>query len=255
MRLILILVLGMALAACQPAEQPSGEALPTVASLPTVTTTPSPMPSETPTLTATVAITNTIAATATITNTAGPTNTPIPSRTPTPITPTATLEATAAAVGTSTQAVLEAPRFITLTPGDSSGSQQLAALVINEQQFQEELDVRRLTYPTIQAAVVDFVPGAINLTLTATDGVSDVTGVVVIPFIQQGTVTQITISDITVAAGDPPEWYLNVATQDAFFAVLESLNAIVSQRVGDNQTPENILVTDNDIQILTLIPR
>jgi hypothetical protein len=254
----LLLVL---IAACQPAT-PATQELPTVAVLPSATPTES------------IPATTTLEATPMpATATAGPgipieasatdvqTNTAIPSRTPRRVTPTNTVAPTQAAIGTATQAVLEAPRFVTFTPAPAGAQlppgapQQFADVVINEAQFQEEVNLKLLTYPNLESAVVDFVPSGIDVRLTAYDGTGLVSGNVLVAIILSGDFATITISSITTDTSPTSQGYIDVATGDFFVMMVETLDTILKQRLGPEQNLQNIVVTDTEMQISLLVPQ
>lgn len=248
----------MLLAACQPAT-PAAE-LPTVAVLPSATVTET----ATVTLEAT-AIPDTATPEQTITVEVSPTavetNTPLPSRTPRPVTPTNTVEPTQAAIGTATQAVLEAPRFVTFTPAPADAQvlpgapQQFADVVINETQFQEEVNSKMLAYPNLESAVVDFVPSGINVRLTAYDGQGLVTGNVLVAIILTGDFATITISSITTDTQPTSQGYIDIATGDFFVMMVETLDTILKQRLGPEQNLQTIVVTESEMQISLLVPQ
>lgn len=254
MRLILSLLALLILAsACAPANQPATLQLPTLAVLPSLTpaveTTAAP-PTDTPPPTVT----------APPTATPSPTTTPSPTRTPRSTeTPRPTIEPTRAAIGTATEAVLEAPRFATFTPapgGQPPGTPaQLADVVITERQFQEALDARLVTVASIDRAVVDFVPGAINVELTALGGEALTTGIVTIAVELTGEFATISISDIRVNAPEPPPVYVETISADFFPAVLETLDSILEQRLGPNQKLRSIAVTDTAVEATLLVPQ
>ncbi len=239
-------------AACQPASTET-PVLPTLAVLPSLT----------PTETAT--------STPTETETPGPTNTPTITLTHTPFptftatsrpseTPRETVEPTQAAVATSTAAILEAPVFSTLTPGGNlpagSTPQVIADLIITEGQFQEEVNAQMGAYPSIQRSRADFVPGGINVELTALGGEALITGNVFLSIEMTGLgAAQITIGDITVNAPEPPEAYMETVNGDFFTLMVSVLDAILTQRLGEEHNLENIIVTDTAMEVSLLVPQ
>ncbi|MEZ4670307.1 MAG: hypothetical protein R3E39_20565 [Anaerolineae bacterium] len=253
-------VLMILLAACQPAAPESAE-LPTLAALPSATATvaetatvePTAIsPSDTPPLpfpTAEASATEVL------------TNTPIPSRTPLPVTPTNTVEPTLAAIGTATQAVLEAPRFSTFTPSapgvnPAAGTpQQMADVVVTEAQFQEEVNNKILAYPNLDSVAVDFVPSGIRALVTAYDGNGLTSGTVMVAIIMNGGVAAITITDISTGTNPVPQGYIDVATSDFFVMMVESLDSILKQRLGPEQDLQNLVVTDDEMQISLVVPQ
>jgi hypothetical protein len=250
------LLLILLVTACQP-ETPQGD-LPTLAVLPTETATDEATATET--LTSTPLSTDTPGPTDTSTATATPTETLFPSSTPRATAlPSQTIEPTSAAVASATAAVLEAPRFSTLTPAPGvspiPGTPQLAAdVTITEAQFQEEVNLRLPNIPAIQTARVNFVADGISVELTASGGDAYVTGVVIVSILLTGDFATITISDIQVNAPEPPQAYLDLVTGDFFLMMLDSLDSILKQRLGPDQKLKNIVVTANAIEVTLLVP-
>ncbi|NWG16187.1 MAG: hypothetical protein HXY41_06085 [Chloroflexi bacterium] len=248
----LALALLVMAAACAPAAQTTEPDLPTLAVLPSVT------PTDTPAIP-----TDTRAPTDTPFSTAVPTltSTPRPTRTPRPTdAPPATVPPTLAAVGTATQAVLEAPRFSTFTPAPdgllpTGTPKQLADVVITEAQFQEEVDRRVADLPSIDRAIVDFVPGGIQVELTALGGEALTTGIVLVTVELTGSFATIAIGDIQVNAPEPPQVYVQVVSSDFFAMMLDSLDSILKQRLGPNQQLRDIAVTDSVIEVTLLVPQ
>jgi hypothetical protein len=238
-------------AACQPASN-DPQTLPTLAVLPSLT--PTDATTLTPTETETPGPTNT--STVTLTHTPFPTFTATtrPSETP-----RATIEPTQAAVSTSTAAVQEAPVFSTLTPGGNvqanTTPQIIADIIITEGQFQEEMNAQVGAYAAIQQARADFVPGGINVELTALGGEAFITGNVFVAIeMTDLRAAQITIGDITVNAPEPPEAYLETVNGDFFTLMVSVLDTILTQRVGEENDLENIVVTDSALEITLLVP-
>ncbi len=243
-------------AACQPASTET-PVLPTLAVLPSLT--PSDAPTETPTETETPGPTLTPSITPTPSDT--PTYTPFPTFTPTERptqTPRVTVEPTQAAVATGTAAALEAPRFSTVTPGGSvqanATPQMVADLTITEAQFQEEVNVQMTSYAAIQRARVDFVPGGINVELTALGGQAFITGNVFVAIQVTGSFATISIGDITVNAPEPPEAYIETVTGDFFALMVNVLDTILEQRLGEEHNLENIVMTNAAMEITLLVP-
>lgn len=262
---ITLLALITLLTACQPNPEPT-DTLPTLAVLPDASITPSAIPTEAVTEEATTEVTAevTTGAEESSTPAAVPTETFTPTatltRTPRPVTATHTVEPTLAAVGTSTQAILEAPRYSTFTPMPAGTSTQTVAnvvadVIINEAQFQEEINRNILAYTSMQSAVVDFVPGAINVQMTTVDGSSAaITGTVIITVTLNGELATITISDIQTEQGVPPQSYIDVAVTDTFKLMIDTLDQIVTQRVGEQQKLKSIALTDTDILVALVVP-
>ncbi len=251
----------MLLAACQPTTEPT-DVLPTLAVLSKATDDASATPVATETIEVTTEITAEVTVEASATNAAVPFPTEIDTQTPTatrtlrPVTATNTVEPTQAAIGTATQAVLEAPRYATFTAAPAgtlvaaSNLQQVADVLITEQQFQEEVDLKLLTTPSIERAIVNFTAGAIVVQMTA-DGV---TGTVTIPVTLVNNLASITISSITSDQPTTPQDYIDVATGDLFVTMVNTLDQIVKQRIGAEQKLKSIAVTDSAIEVTLLVP-
>lgn len=250
------LLLILLAAACQPAA-PQGD-LPTIAVLPS--DIPTDTATATETLTSTPLPTDTPGPTDTPTATPTPTDTLIPSNTPRATAlPSQTVEPTSAAIASATAAVLEAPRFSTLTlaPGVTPipGTPQRAAdVTITEGQFQEEVNLRLPNIPAIQSAKVNFVADGISVELTALGGDAFVTGKVLVSILLTGDFATITIADIQVNAPEPPQAYLDLVTGDFFLMMLDSLDSILKQRLGPDQKLKNIVVTESAIEVTLLVP-
>ena len=262
-----LLALILVLAACQPSATPT-ETLPTIAVLSgsaTVEATEAAAATEAQTAEITTEATaeSTVEATESISTGGLPTDTPQPTNTvtvtPRPVTATNTVEPTQAAIGTATQAVLEAPRYATFTAAPlgtlppTNNLKQVADVVINEQQFQEEVNLKLLTSPSIQSAVVDFVPGAIKVQMT-TSGATPISGTVTIPVTLVNDLASITISDITSDQQPLPQSYIDVATGDLFSLMLNTLDKIVKTRIGPQQKLKSMAVTDTAIEVVMLVP-
>jgi len=243
---ILPLALILVLAACQPNAQPT-DVLPTLAVLPNAATeTAGPTEAQTSESTVEPPVASTAEMTAEATETSVPTMTD-------------TLEPTQAAINTATEAALEAPIYATFTAApagtlpSASNLNQVADVVINEQQFQKEIDLVLPTVPSIQSAVVDFVPGAIVVKMTIS-GQSPISGTVTIPVTLQNDLASITISDITTDPMPPPQSFVDVATDDLFVMMVETLDKIVKARIGAEQKLKSIAVTDTSIGVVMLVP-
>jgi hypothetical protein len=227
---------------------------------------PSATPTQTPALTATPAPSDTPAPTATPTQTLTPTltltRTPLPTNTLTPRpmqTPLATLDPAQAAAQTATAAVMEAPRFATFTPAPDGSRPtgtpaRLADVTITEAQFQREVDARIAGSSAISRAVIDFVPGAIQVELTASGGVALTTGLVTVSVQLTGDFATISISDIQMNAPEPPEAFIQAASGELFAALLDTLDSILTQRLGAQQKLRSIRVTDTAILVTLVVP-
>ncbi|MCA0457299.1 MAG: hypothetical protein LCI00_25230 [Chloroflexi bacterium] len=262
-----LLALLLVLAACQPTTPPD-ETLPTLAVLEAASATASITPTNADIMSEVTAEATTEAP-AEATQESGtpaalPSETPTPTatltRTPRPVTPTPTVEPTLAAISTATQAILEAPRYSTFTPEPSGGDQGVASYVadvtISEAQFQEEIDRNILAYPSMQSAVVDFVPGAINVQMTTVDdNFATMSGTVIITVTLSGELATITISDIRTEQVNTPQSYIDVAITDTFKMMVDTLDQIVTQRVGPQQKLKAIDITDTDILVTLVVPK
>lgn len=240
----------LALAACQPTATPQD--LPTLAVLPSLT--PTEASSATPADTDTPAPTATFTSTPTFTPTPPPTRELRPTNTPQP-----TVEPTLAAIGTATESVLAAATFATFTPapdGTLVGTPaQLASVRITEPQFQKEIDARLPNYPSIQSAIVSFVPSGISIQLTALGGQAFITGNVFLSVQVSGGLAAITPSEITVNAPEPPEGYVEVVNGDFFLMMVDILDTILKTRLGPDQKLANIVMNDNEMLLTLLVPQ
>ena len=253
-RLYAALVLILIAAACQPSSNESQD-LPTIAVIDTATPTDTPPPSPTdpppsetplPSDTPIPSATSPATTTPTITNTPGP-----------------TFDPTLAAIGTGTAGAIEAPVFSTFTPVSAGSSNAvptttphlIADVVISERQFQEEVDRLVAAMPAVERARVDFIPDAIDVEVTALGGAAFTTGHVIISIVQTGSFATITISDITVSGGgEPPEAFVELATGDFFFMLVDAFDGILGQRLGDDHDLEKIVVTDETMEISLIVP-
>jgi hypothetical protein len=245
--LILLVVLGIA--ACQPAAQDTPE-LPTLAVLPSLT------PSDAPAEVAIQSAETSSPATATeVVTTAAPVQTDTPGDAPpetptdTPTRPTVTIE------------IREEVRFATLTPVPGvvnaparSTPVIMADVVITERDFQRAVDQAVAAIDSIQLATVDFVPEGIDVQLTALGGVAYVTGQVRVQIQMTGSFATITISDVTVNAAEPSEAYLERVNGDFFGMIIDVFGSLLDERVGANNDLENIILTDEAMQVFLLVP-
>lgn len=244
--LFFVLILTLLLAACQPAAQ-DAPALPTLAVLPSATPTDEATLAPTPSNTAPPAL----SPSSTLTRTPPPTSTTPPSATPTLPDPTTAAAASATAV------VDEAPRFITLTPSGSAAStpQVMADLVITEAQFQEALNQQIAAVPSIQEARVSFSPDGLLIDLTALGGQAFITGRVLVSIQLTGTFATLSVGSIEVNAPEPPEVFVQTVTGDFFSAVGAALDAILTERLGEEHDLENIVIANDVMQISLLVPQ
>lgn len=260
----------LVLAACQSA--PEEEiVIPTLAVLPTQGED-SAVAEATVSVTADAAVEATEEPTARLTWTPTMTFTPPPSSTPLP---TRTPDLTRAAVGTATAAAIEAPILSTLTPtptgeGGQNGSataadegegtpvaavpEVAADLVITEPQFQQQLDLLLQDIPEVERAVVNFVPGALEIRLTASGGEALVTGLVTIDInVSEGFAT-FSPGEIETGGVDVPDEYVDVVYGDFFLAIARTLDEIRIQRVGEESRFADLTITDSQILITLLVP-
>jgi hypothetical protein len=203
-------------------------------------------------------------------DTPAPSRTPVPTRTPTLLPtetprptqpPPPTSEPTLAAASSATAAVLEAPRFSTFTPAPPGSSpppgtpQQIADVVITEAQFQEEVNLKITTYESMQMARVDFVPGGINVDLTALGGEAFISGRVFVSITVSGGIAAISPTEITVNAPEPPEAYVVTVSGDFTLLMIDVMDTILRARLGPDQDLENIVMTDREMLITLLVPQ
>src|SRR5690606_4161704 len=182
-----------------------------------------------------------------------PTDTPgaAPQETPThtPTRPTVTIE------------IREEVRFATLTPVSGGANAParstpvlMADVVITERDFQRAVDQAVAAIDSIQLATVDFVPDGIDVELTALGGVAYVTGQVRVQIQMTGSFATITISDVTVNAAEPSEAYLERVNVDFFDMIIDVFGSLLDERVGENNDLENIILTDEAMQVFLLVP-
>jgi hypothetical protein len=251
------ILLALLASACQPTPTP---VLPTL--IPTSTSAP-------PTEAATSEVTETTEVTAEVTDAASAS--PSPSRTPS-ITPTLTntplpqptssptRTPTADAASSATAAIVEAPRFSTITPAPPNSQVQVtttpiivADVVITEEQFQEELNLRLPQYPNINSAYVNFTPGGVVITLTASGGDALITGDVSILFQVQNGLVYISVGGVQLNAVQIPDTYA-AAVNTLYQATIDTMDSILRERLGDVTDLENIVFTDNAMNITLLVP-
>lgn len=217
----------------------------------TDTMTPAPTETELP-ATATVAIEPSATRTATSTST------------PRPPTFTPTANMTRVFAGTSTAAVIEAPRFSTLTPLPPGSAPLItmtpalaADVVITEAQFQEELNLRIAGDPRIQTAAVNFVSGeipGIRILLTALGGQALTSGEVFVGFQFTGSFVAISVLDISVGSGEPPEAYVEIVANVIMPAVVESFDSILTQRLGSVHDLQALTFANRTMALTLLVP-
>lgn len=246
LRFALLSVVMIAVAACQPGAP--AQTLPTLAVLPsltltnasTVTPTDTAAPSET--ITPAPQVTSTSAPTHT--QTPFPTATPVPSNTPTVM-----------AAASATAAVLEAPVFSTLRPNARSTPQVQADVIITEAQFQEALDAQIAGSDAIQSARVDFLPGGIDVELTALGGEAFITGNVTLAVELTGSFIAISPVNISVNAPEPPPAYVEIVNSAFLSLILTTLDTLLNERLGTDHDLESLTLTDSQMDIRLLVPQ
>jgi hypothetical protein len=248
---IIIVLAGCIIAACQPTVE-SPQTLPTLASLPSLT------PGDASPEATVQAVEDT--------STSEPTETPLPATTA----PTETIEAATeieaspaatTAVPPVTIEIRQEVRFATLTPVPQGGNQLLrttpvvmADVVITQGDFQRAVDLALTDSETIQGAEIDFVPGGINVGLTALGGAAYITGRVQVLIQVSGSFATITIGDIQVNAAEPPEAYLEVVNGEFFGLMIQVLDSLLTERVGEGHDLENIALNDEAMEVFLLVP-
>jgi hypothetical protein len=251
---VVLILLMIAAAACQSTGDETVE-IPTEFVLPTATATFTA--TVTPSVTPTATITHTPTDTPTPTDTATPTDTPTETATP-----TITVNPTLVAISSATAAAQEAPKYITFTPPPAGSTpvpgtpQRIADVVITERQFQEEVDGKTANMPSVSRAVVDFTPEGILISLTAMDDDG--------AFTTGDLLIRVNVADGIAAfqgellmpenAPEPSESFILFATNDFFLAMVEALDGILGQRLGDTHNLETLDVTNDTIDIMLLVP-
>ena len=262
-RLIIIMLMTMvALVACQTESAEDAE-LPTLAVLPSETSTPTieASPTDTATFTPTHTATTQPTRTPSHTPTETPTETPIPDDTETPI---PTYDVTRAFIETSTAEVEEAPSFATFTPAVSgvvrlsTGTPQMVAdLVINEDQFQEEITRLVNLRDDVESAKVDFIEEAgiaFQVTAIGGDGALS-TGILFVVVESSNGLLEI-YGQPLVEEGEvlSQEFIALVSGPFLVEVVVTSLDDILTQRLGDSHNLESVVMTDTEMQVSLLVP-
>lgn len=272
MRLTAILMAGvLVLAACQPTPE-EDIVIPTLAQLPGAETPGG----DNPAVTAAAAdATTQVVASPTQSDTPPPTVAPRDTLTPLPTsTPRATRtpNATLAAINTATAAAIAEVRLSTLTPTATTVAQaanltpaddsppatavpQVAAdIIVTEAQFQQVIDTLVLDTAAIEQVRVNFVPGGLEVQLTAPGEEALVTGQFTVEFVPTGGVVRFDLSEPEVNMPDVPEDYIAVVNGTFVPLLIEALDIVREQRVGDESDPESIVVTDREMLITLLVP-
>lgn len=261
-----LIIFMIILVACQPAEQDLGE-LPTQVVLPSATNTITPSDTPAPTNTPTITTTPTITPSPTV----SPTRTVQPSRTPSPR-PSQTLDSTRVAIGTATAQVEEAPQFSTITPvppgilgavrPTSTGAPEVVAdVVITERQFQEEIDRLIAENENLNRAEINFVPGAVQIELTALSDGAFATGTFDVIFrLTSNSINNFvqiqTAGTFDMQGGlEPSEEFIQIASSDGTILVFDAFNFILNQRLGEgNHDLEFIEIGDDTMGISLFVP-
>ncbi len=251
MKLIRIVILiALLTAACQP--DATSQELPTLAVLPSLTPSSEP---DAPTAEPTIAPpTNTVIVPSATVTILRPTDVPQPTVTPRR---TATIDPTQAAAVALTAAVDQAPRIITLTPnpaGNEGPPQVLADVVITESQFQSQVNAAIADISSIEQAFVDFQPDGIYVDLTALGGQAYIAGRVQLDLELAGGFVAITVGEIETNAAEVPEGYLLVVNGEFFAMMIDVLDTILNERVGEENDLENLILTDAALEVFLLIP-
>jgi hypothetical protein len=188
------------------------------------------------------------------------TPTPTPTNTFVPATTRPTVAGTPDVAASSTAAIEEAPVFATITAAPPNSQVQptttpiiVADVVITEVQFQEELDLRITEFPDMQSAFVNFTPEGVVLTLTASGGDALITGEVTILFQVDGGLVYISIGAVDVNAAQIPDAYAQ-SINNLYQVVIETMDGILRQRLGNLTDLENIIFTDSAMNITLLVP-
>lgn len=245
---VVFLALVAVLTACQPAEVDEGQ-LPTLAVLPTLVPTGEIIIP--PTAESEPATDEPILPTATQTD--SPSATPLSVASPTPEDIPTDAPRTQATLSPE-----EEPRIMTLTPGGNTRPnatpQVLADFVISEEQFQTELSRQLQNVSKVESAIVDFVPEGMNIQVTALGGQALITGNVSVSVQLTGSFATITLGQITTNAPEAPEAFILTIGSDLFPALVATMDAIITSRVGPEQNLYSINMTDSVMELMLLVP-
>ena len=85
-------------------------------------------------------------------------------------------------------------------------------------------------------------------------GQAFITGNVVIEINVSGTFATFTIANIEVNAQEAPAAYEEVVASKLFPAVIETLDALLTGRLGAGHDLENIIMTAGEMRVFLLIP-
>lgn len=250
-RWTLILITMLVVAACQQA--PDERQLPTLAVLPSLTPTDDIAASPTIADSPTPAPAATLEASATAIPT---TATLLPIDEPSPLPQATAILPTLPPAGEPGEV-----RLSTLTPvppGDNAPlrttPQVMADLVIAEREFQIALNAALESLAEIQSADINFVAEGIDVTLTALGGQAFITGNVVIAINVSGTFATFSLASIEVNAQEAPEAYEEVVASKLFPAVIETLDTMLTERLGAGHDLENIIMAAGEMRVFLLIP-
>ena len=170
-------------------------------------------------------------------------------------------QATAARLSTRVAAGDFTPHITTLTPIPPGANapirttpQVMADLIISEAQFQHAVDEAVAGIDLIERADIDFVPTGINVELTALGGQAFMSGRVLVLIQLTGDFATISLGDITVNAAEPPQAFLEVVNGDFFNMMISVLDTILNERVGEGHNLENLILTDDALEVFLLVP-
>lgn len=248
MKWLPVVLAGVIVAACQPTSSQPQE-LPTLAVLPSLT----------PGADSPAAATGTDIDTAPDTDTSPPAATDTPDSIASPEAtqaPTETIPASPTRPPVTIE-IREEVVFSTLTPGASAGTVDLllADVVITEAEFQRVTDRAVAEIESIQIVNVDFVPEGIDVELTALGGQAFVTGNVRILIQVTDSFATIIVDDVTVNAAEPTEAFLQTVNGDFFPMMIQVLDTLLAERVGEGHDLENIVLNDEAMQVFLLVPQ
>lgn len=251
----LFVVLVVVIAACQPQETET-PVLPTLVEFPseTPTETATEPPTALPTRTSTATPTATYTSSATLRPSLTPSNTPTATRTP---------DTARAQAASATAAIIEAPVFSTFTPASADARptrigtpQVIADVIITEAQFQEEVTLKIADMPNVDRAVVDLTPEGIVVTLTVTsdDGALTTGDLIIFVTSQDGLAVIQGALALDEDDLEPSESFLNFATGDFFLEMVDVIDLILDQRLGETHNLESVRLTDEAMLIRLLVP-
>ena len=109
---------------------------------------------------------------------------------------------------------------------------------------------RRAGYPDISQIIVDFVPNAMNLTITTTGGV---VGVVRLELTQAQGFTTFNITSVTVNGAAAPASYLTIINRDLPAILTAALDNLVTERFGSLVDVQTMTI-DNSTLVIDTAP-